>query len=117
MKTISPQESTCNPITSFFQQPADSMLDFIRSRFARFGSWWRTPVTPKDRALGVLVGAIGGFCVLAFALMTFGMFSHLSAMSGWWVVPLLLPGSLAGFLFPKHVTVVLFPFLSVGGGA
>jgi hypothetical protein len=83
----------------------------LRSRIAGFKSWWRAPVTTKDRVLGAVVGALAGFWL--------GLLSLALAPSGLqpvqFVCLVIAACALAGVVFPKAATVVLFPFGVTGG--
>jgi hypothetical protein len=85
----------------------------MRSRMERFKSWWRAPATPKDRVLGAVVGAFGGFWLGLLSLAALAP----AALRPVEFVGLVTAGCvLAGVLFPKTATVVLFPFGITGGG-
>ena len=89
------------------------MQTVLSSRTERFKSWWRAPATAKDRMLGAVVGAIAGFWL--------GLLSS-SALAPPYLHPVafvclvIAVCVLAGVLFPKVATVVLFPFGVIGGG-
>ncbi len=83
-----------------------------RSRAERFKSWWRAPATSKDRLLGAFVGAFAGFWLglLSAASLAPGSLSQLQ-----FVAAVIAGFALAGVLFPKATTVVLFPLGLIGG--
>ena len=86
----------------------------LRSRVSRFKSWWSAPATTKDRVLGALVGAFAGFWLGLFSLAALSP----SALQPLHFVCLVIAACvLAGVLFPKAATVVLFPLGVTGGGA
>lgn len=79
----------------------------------RFKSWWRAPATAKDRLLGAIVGAFAGFWLglLSSSALAPSFLPHAQ------FVGIVIAGcALAGVLFPKTATVVLFPFGVTGGG-
>jgi len=89
------------------------MQTVLRSRMERFKSWWRAPATSKDRVLGALVGGFAGFWLgllsaAALAPPSLPLFQFVCLVVAVFV--------LAGALFPKVATVVLFPFGVTGGG-
>jgi hypothetical protein len=85
----------------------------LRSRMESFKSWWRAPATTKDRVLGAVVGAFAGFWLGLLSLAALAP----SALQPVQFVCLVIAGcALAGVLFPKAATVVLFPFGVSGGG-
>lgn len=88
------------------------MQTVLRTRTERFKWWWRAPATFKDRVLGALVGAFAGFWlgVLFAASLAPGSLSQLQ-----FVGAVMAGCVLAGGLFPKTATVVLFPFGITGG--
>jgi ABC-type amino acid transport system permease subunit len=88
------------------------MHTILRSRMARFQFWWRAPVTFKDRALGGIVGAIAGFWL---GLLSFSAMLPSSLQPVQFVCIVIGTCALAGILFPKVATLVLFPFGVFGG--
>ena len=80
---------------------------------ARFKSWWRAPATAKDRLLGAVVGAFAGFWLGLLSLAALAL-SSLQPVQ--FICIVVAVCALAGVLFPKVITVVLFPFGVIGGG-
>jgi hypothetical protein len=86
----------------------------LRSRVSKFKSWWSAPATSRDRLLGALVGAFAGFWL---GLLSLAALSPSSVQPLYLVCLVIAACVLAGVLFPKATTVVLFPFGVTGGGA
>lgn len=83
------------------------MQTVLRNRTARLKAWWRAPATFKDRVLGALVGAFAGVWLglLFAASLAPGSLSQVQ-----FVGAVMAGCVLAGVVFPKTATVVLFPF-------
>jgi len=88
---------------------------FARRQRERFRQWWRAPINTGDRILGSLIGAFACFWI---ALLGSTAVPGPLAGSGllWWLLAGVVLGAALGALFPKAVTVVLFPFSTFGGG-
>lgn len=89
------------------------MQTALRSRTERFKSWWRAPATAKDRVLGAIVGAFAGFWL---GLLSASALAPASLPQAQFIGIAIAACLLAGVLFPKAATVVLFPFGVTGGG-
>lgn len=85
----------------------------LRPRIERFKCWWRAPATTRDRLLGAVVGAFAGFWLGLLSVATLSP-SIVSPVQ--FVCAVIAVGLLAGALFPKCATIVLFPFGVIGGG-
>ncbi len=82
-------------------------------RSERFKSWWHAPATLKDRVLGAVVGAFAGFWV---GILSAAAFAPPGLQPIGFIALVMAACVIAGVLFPKVATVVLFPFGLTGGG-
>ena len=84
---------------------------------AKFKAWWNKPLKPKDRLTAILIGAMGFFWVGIIGLFVFGPTPVSFSTLGYWAVGSIIIGVILGALFPKLVTIILFPFslFSIGG--
>jgi hypothetical protein len=84
----------------------------------RFITWWRAPVTRKDRATGALVGGIAFLWIGVLGRLIIGPSPVGLGVLAWWALGSIAFGVALGLLFPKATTCVLFPFstFGVGGG-
>ncbi len=82
-----------------------------------FTEWWNRPITRLDRFYGALVGAFGCFWVFVLGRMFLGPTPVDLLILAYWALAGVLAGALLGLLFPRAVTVVLYPFslISFGG--
>ena len=88
---------------------------FLHRQVARFRVWWHAPITLRDRLLGLLVGAFAGFWIgLLLPIALFGATGATPLL--FWIFGSVVAFALAGILFPKHWTVVLFPLALFGPG-
>ena len=92
------------------------MTCFFSRRIANFKSWWHRPPTRKDRVLGAVVGAIGGFWLglIAFGVCIDGPAPLLDMLR--WMASGAGIGLVCGIVFPKVTTCALFPFSLLGIG-
>lgn len=117
--TAEPCEAAMNPAITLFgnlvrHHPMHPQLGpRMQPRMERFKRWWRAPPTIKDRLLGAIVGAFAGFWLGLLSSASLGP----PALSPVQFIGLITAACvLAGALFPKTATVVLFPFGVTGGG-
>jgi hypothetical protein len=80
----------------------------------RFHAWWHAPLTSRDRRLGVVVGGIGGFWIGLLGRVVLGATPAGPGEVIAWVVVGTVSCAVAGYRFPKPVTIVLFPFVMSG---
>jgi hypothetical protein len=67
----------------------------------------------RDRILGAIVGAFGGFWLGVLSSFAFGSLGQPATF----VALVAVACAVSGVVFPKVVTVVLFPFSTFGGNA
>ena len=89
---------------------------FIKRNIQTLREWWQSPVTIKDRAVGALVGGIGGFWIGVFGRVGFGATPAPFGEVVIWASVIAVCGVVTGIVFPKPVVVILFPFSVFGGG-
>ena len=82
-----------------------------------FNQWWRRPLRKRDRVGAVAIGAIGGFWVGLLGRLMLGSMPVSLSTLGYWAIGSVVVGVVLGVLFPRVVSVVLYPFsfLGVGG--
>jgi hypothetical protein len=79
--------------------------------------WWNRPIRTRDRILGFFVGLIGGFVAGALGRLFLGSPSFQLTELAWWAFGSMVLCSILGVLFPKLVTLVLYPFASISIGS
>ena len=92
-------------------------MNFLANKRNSFKVWWQRPPTKSDRFLAAIIGAIGMFWVALFI-------PGLASMKGpyslnqilYWFFGFVSSGVILGVIFPKIVTIFLFPFSFLGGG-
>lgn len=89
---------------------------FFKRKIDRLKAWWHAPTSAKDRVLGIAVGGMGGFWIGVLAFIAFGPSSISFTYLGLWVISSIALGIVAGAIFPKSVTIALFPLTFFGGG-
>lgn len=87
---------------------------FIKRYTRKLREWWQSPVTAKDRAVGAVVGGLGGFWIGVLGRIMLGALPVSLGEVAIWALAAAMCGASAGITFPKLVTVVLFPFLTFG---
>ena len=82
----------------------------------RFRTWWRAPITRRDRVNGFGVGLFAGFWIgFLGRIMVGASTASLGTILAWGLAGAIVVG-LVGSVFPKLVTVALFPFAVIGTG-
>ena len=92
-------------------------MNFVTNRTNQFKEWWKRTPTKADRFLAAIIGAIGMFWVAlisAAVLPISGPFTLIQIL--YWFLGFVSSGVIIGVIFPKIVTIVLFPFSLLGGG-
>ncbi len=90
---------------------------YFERRATEIKLWWKAPIRAKDRILGAVVGTLGGFWIGVIAWLMFGVVpAPLAAVIPWVIVAMAI-AIILGIVFPKPVTVLLFPFSMFGIGS
>lgn len=92
------------------------MTNFFSRRLLHFKTWWRAPATARDRAIGALVGAMGGFWLGLLARAALGPMPVSLWELGLFALGGVALGACLGRVFPKLTACVLFPLATFGGG-
>jgi hypothetical protein len=79
-----------------------------------FNQWWHRPLRTRDKVGAVFIGAIGGFWVSLLGRLFLGPMPVSFTELGYWVLGGIVAGTILGILFPRVVSVVLFPFTFLG---
>ena len=82
----------------------------------KFKEWWDRPLQSKDRVAAVFIGALGAFWVGTLGRLILGPMPVAMNTLVYWAIASIIVGVILGLLFPKPVTVVLFPFSMFGIG-
>ncbi len=82
-----------------------------------FNQWWRRPLRTRDKIGAVFIGAIGGFWVSLLGRLFIGPMPVSFAALAYWAVGGIIMGIILGILFPRVVSVVLYPFAFLGIGS
>jgi hypothetical protein len=80
-----------------------------------FSEWWHKPVTVRHRVLAASIGAFGGFWVGLLGRLLLGPMPIEFSTLVYWSVGGILLGIAAGLVFPRAITIILFPFSTIGG--
>ena len=82
-----------------------------------FSDWWYQPITRKDRWVGAIIGALGSFwlCVIGYAIASY-IPKSLFEFTIFLLVPVLVV-CMFGYLYPKIVTIIFYPFSIFGIGS
>ena len=83
----------------------------------KFRVWWNRPLQTKDRLVAVFIGAIGGFWVCVLGRLIIGPMPVAFTTLGNRAIGGMIVGVILGIIFPKPVTVLLFPFSIFGIGS
>ena len=81
-----------------------------------FNQWWRRPLRTRDKVGAVLIGVVGGFVVGLLGRLSLGSMPVSFAELAYWAVGGMIGGMVFGILFPRVVTVVLYPVVFIGSG-
>lgn len=81
-----------------------------------FKEWWNRPLKPKDRVHAVLIAIAGGFWIGLISAFVIGPSPLPLSILGYWVFGGIIISILFALLFPKVITVIIFPFslISIG---
>jgi hypothetical protein len=81
---------------------------------SRFELWWQRPVRTRDRVSAAFVGLFAGFWIgfLGKALLVDGT-TPISVLF-YWGIAIALVCAIVGALFPRHATIVFYPFAFFG---
>lgn len=92
-------------------------MKFIINRRNKFKAWWKRPSTKVDRFFAAIIGAVGMFWValLSPAVLPINGPFTLNQIACWFA-GFILTGIIIGIIFPKIVSVVLYPFALCGIG-
>ncbi|THB69034.1 MAG: hypothetical protein D6B27_01300 [Gammaproteobacteria bacterium] len=90
-------------------------MRFLGKRTKKLKAWWQRKPTKADRALAAVIGAIGMFWVAVLLPGTIaikGPFTLNQII--FWLVGFVFLGIILGIVFPKIISIVLFPFAIFG---
>jgi len=87
----------------------------FQRRNRTFREWWRAPITSRERSSGVLIGGLGGFWIGALGRIALGTTPVSLGEVAVLGLAVATCCAVAGFTFPKLVTIILFPFSTFGG--
>ena len=76
----------------------------------KFKEWWNRPITAVDRLFGALIGAFGGFWLLLPGRLFLGPTPVSFSKLGIWAAAGVVAGLVAGIMYPRATSIVLFPF-------
>lgn len=82
-----------------------------------FNQWWRRPLRTRDKVGAVFIGAIGGFWVGLLGRLFLGPMPVSFTELGNWAAGGIVAGIMLGVLFPRVVSVVLYPLAFLGIGS
>ena len=82
-----------------------------------FNQWWRRPLRARDKVGAVFIGAIGGFWVGLLGRLFAGPMPASISELAYWAVSGIIAGIILGILFPRVVSVVLYPLTLLGIGS
>ncbi|MDR1994246.1 hypothetical protein [Azonexus sp.] len=83
---------------------------FLANQIERFKLWWREPPTWRDRITGALVGSIGGFWIGILGRIILGPLPAPFSVVLLWGIGAIILFAVIGTIFPKPVSIILFPF-------
>ncbi|MBU2256846.1 MAG: hypothetical protein KKH53_18725 [Gammaproteobacteria bacterium] len=95
------------------KQPHLTMQQRVRQRLV---SWWRRPVTRKERISAAGVGLFGGFWLGLLAGLVFGSLPIPLVDLLIWAGLGACVGALLGAIWPRVIGIVLLPFAVCGIG-
>ena len=83
-----------------------------------FNQWWQRPLRTRDKIGAVFIGAIGGFWISLLGRLMLGQMPVSFSVLLYWAIGGIIIGIILGALFPRTVSVLLYPFalLGIGGG-
>ncbi|UCJ17694.1 hypothetical protein K5Q02_04760 [Pseudomonas sp. MM211] len=87
-------------------------MDVVR----KIVTWWRQPITRKDRWFAALVGAMGGVWIGLLICMVLAAGPMSLVVWGVWALSGAITCALLGALFPRVVSVLIFPLTLLGIG-
>ena len=82
-----------------------------------FNQWWRRPLRTRDKVGAIFIGAIGAFWVSFLGRLFLGPMPVSFSELGYWAAGGIVVGIILGVLFPRVVSVVLYPFVFLGIGS
>lgn len=72
---------------------------------------------PADRVWAVIVGVIGGFWLGLIIRLAFGSMPVSFQVLGYWIIGGMIVGGILGILFPRIISIALYPFTLIGFGS
>ena len=84
-----------------------------------FNEYWNRPVTYATRAKGALIGSVGGFWIFLLGRLMFGPMPISLTVLGYWIIAGIITGIILGIIFPRIISLALYPFtlLGIGGSS
>lgn len=70
-----------------------------------------------DRVWAVLIGIIGGFWIALLLRLGLGPMPVSFQVLSYWAVGGVFAGGVVGWVFPRIVTIALYPFTFLGGSS
>jgi len=83
----------------------------------RFKEWWQRPIRRRDRVSAAFVGLFGGFWIgfLGFAFTAKDSVPLSTVLL--WGLGVAIVCAIIAAIYPKHATVLLYPFALFGIGS
>lgn len=82
-----------------------------------FNQWWRRPLRTRDRVGAVAIGVIGGFWVALLGRLILGPMPVSFSVLAFWAIWGVVAGAVLGVIFPRIISVILYPFAFLGIGS
>ena len=79
-----------------------------------FHQWWRRPLRTRDKIGAVFIGAIGGFWVGLLGRLFLGSMPVSITTLIYWGVGGIIVGIILGIIFPRAISIILYPFAFLG---
>jgi hypothetical protein len=79
--------------------------------------WINRPMRPADRLWAIIIGLIGGFWLGLIVRLSFGPMPVSFQVLGYWIIGGMIVGGVLGYLFPRVVSIILYPFTLLGIGS
>lgn len=104
-------EHSCLPASG--SQPTPTHERTV-SMLTSFQQWWRRPLRTRDRVAAVFIGIFGGFWIGFLGRLMLVPMPVDFVDLGLWAIGGMIAGAVLGVIFPRAVSVALFPFSIFG---